>query len=99
MAYNYKSILFNYNSNHKWLQAYVNFIARCKNRKWKQSDGPFELHHIVPKSWGGLNCNENIIKLPILHHIIAHCYFVRFINAFNCFVVDGKLPFSSIRST
>lgn len=26
-------------------------------------------------------------------------YFVRFINDFNCFVVDGKLPFSSILST
>ena len=100
MAYDYKSVLFNYNSNHKWIQAYINFIERCKNRKWKQSDGPFELHHIVPKSWGGLDCNENIIKLPILHHIIAHCYLyhtrdVHMMHAFSHMFVTRNLDFQN----
>lgn len=95
MEYNYKSELFNVKSTsfapnyQKWLQYYIKFIERCKQRKWSENDGPFEIHHIVPRSWDGPNCQENLIKLPILYHMIAHCYLyhtldTRMVHAFSC---------------
>ena len=35
-------------------------------------EGYFELHHIVPKSLGGLDDKSNLIKLTAREHFIAH---------------------------
>lgn len=36
------------------------------------TDEPCELHHIVPKSLGGLNSKTNIVKLTITEHLVCH---------------------------
>lgn len=56
-----------------WLEAYMKFI----NRKMDQQDmliDSFEIHHIIPRSWGGTDEQSNLIKLSYQDHIIAHCY-------------------------
>lgn len=106
MAYNYKDALFNFKSTsftsnyHKWLQYYINFIERCKQYEWTEDDGPFEIHHIVPESWGGPTCEENLIKLPIRYHMIAHCYLyhthdVRMVHAFSHMFITRNLDFQN----
>ena len=34
--------------------------------------GYFEVHHILPKSLGGLNTSDNLVKLTAREHFIAH---------------------------
>lgn len=35
-------------------------------------DGSVELHHIIPVSWGGPDCSNNIVALPVRAHLIVH---------------------------
>lgn len=52
-------------------EIYKNFILRCKSQNIP--DGIyFEKHHIVPRSHGGTDCPENIVKLTFRQHIFAH---------------------------
>lgn len=50
---------------------YDQFISDRKSKEAKIS-GYFERHHILPKSLGGSNCQENIIKLTFKDHVFAH---------------------------
>lgn len=51
---------------------YSEFIA---DRLTKQPSKPeyFEKHHILPKSLGGMNGAENIVRLTARDHYFAHC--------------------------
>ena len=49
---------------------YIKFIESRKNRILKSNY--FEYHHIIPKSLGGLDIDNNIIKLTNREHFIAH---------------------------
>ena len=69
-----------------WINGYINFIKRMKDLNVNPIKG--ENHHIIPKSWGGSDSEDNLIRLSIQHHIIAHVYLMRttdpqMINAFN----------------
>lgn len=44
----------------KYTSCYINIINKAKNRLL---DGYYETHHIVPKSLGGSNLKENLVKL------------------------------------
>lgn len=50
---------------------YKNFIETRKNRTIPEN-AVVEKHHIIPKSMGGNNTNENLIKLTTREHYIAH---------------------------
>jgi len=48
---------------------YDNIVDNAKNRIL---EGYLEAHHIIPKSMGGTNDNENLVKLTAREHYIAH---------------------------
>lgn len=56
-----------------WLDRYVRFIENCQKKDWIQSTNEYlEVHHIIPKSWGGTNDKNNLITFPYRAHVIAH---------------------------
>ena len=48
---------------------YLKFIDSLKGQA---IDGYCEVHHIIPKSFGGDNSKSNLIKLTARQHYIAH---------------------------
>jgi len=51
-------------------QAYDNIILNAKQRATQQE--MCEIHHIVPRSLGGSNKKENLVKLFLREHLICH---------------------------
>ena len=56
-------------NKHYW-QRYKKLIAYCRARKLKAKYT--EMHHIMPKSLGGSDAEQNLIKLSAREHYIAH---------------------------
>ena len=54
--------------NNKYTKWYFNIIQSAKSN----TSGYLEKHHIVPRSLGGNNTNENIAKLTAKQHFICH---------------------------
>jgi len=50
---------------------YENLIESRKNRIFEKDD-VYEIHHIIPKSLGGEDIDENRIKLTPREHFLAH---------------------------
>lgn len=75
--------------NQHYLNRYIYLISR-----WSTIDFGnvrTELHHIIPRSWGGTDVAQNLIRLPIKHHVVAHHILARtgdvhMQNAFNIIV-------------
>lgn len=59
------------NINNKYTKIYFKLIERAKSRTPEYSTY-YEKHHILPKSLGGKNKNDNIVKLTGREHYIAH---------------------------
>ncbi len=55
--------------NKHYFNRYTKYISSLKNQ---HIDGYYELHHIIPKSFGGNNNQENLIKLTARQHFVAH---------------------------
>ena len=54
-------------------QNYIDFIKSRKNKVRAKNDGNYyELHHIIPRSLGGIDCEENLVLLTAREHFIAH---------------------------
>lgn len=53
----------------KYTRTYIRLMDKAKDRA---VDGYFEKHHITPKSLGGDNTKDNIVKLTAREHFIAH---------------------------
>lgn len=53
----------------KYSQWYYNIISRAKSRIL---EGYTETHHIIPRSLGGLDDLENLVKLTAREHYICH---------------------------
>ena len=55
-------------------------MTKAKIRNWSKKTAPeyVELHHIIPKSLGGLNNPENLVCLTAREHCIAHLLLCRF---------------------
>ena len=51
--------------------------AKTENENGKRSLGYFEKHHIQPKSLGGTNDKENLVKLTAREHFICHWLLVK----------------------
>lgn len=61
---------------------YSNIVERAKKETeyGKRSLGYFEKHHILPKSLGGSNDEENLVKLTAREHFICHWLLVKMYN-------------------
>ena len=61
--------------NEHFLIDYVNFINSRPERNLKERDGSkWEVHHVIPKSFGGQNEDSNLIKLELKEHYEAHLF-------------------------
>jgi hypothetical protein len=53
------------------MDKYLKFIEHCKKKKYHSGEY-LERHHIVPRHAGGTNCKDNLIKLSLKDHVLAH---------------------------
>ena len=53
----------------KYSKCYFNIIERARARELEK---PYEVHHIVPRSIGGSNDSNNLVKLTPREHFIVH---------------------------
>lgn len=60
--------------DNKYTKIYFNIIQRAQQRN---INGYFENHHITPRSLGGSNKKENIVKLTAREHFICHLLLIR----------------------
>lgn len=60
----------------KYTRWYYDIIQRAKSRKLP-TDVYIEKHHIVPRSLGGDNQQENIVQLTAKEHFICHMLLVK----------------------
>lgn len=61
----------------KYLQWYYSIVTRAKSRTLP-IDTYVEKHHIVPKSLGGSNAKDNLVKLTAREHFICHLLLPKF---------------------
>lgn len=61
---------------------YDKIIKKAKEEELNglRSLGYFEKHHILPKSLGGSNDKENLVKLTAREHFICHALLIRFLT-------------------
>ena len=55
----------------KYTKWYWNIITNAKARVYNQFDYA-EIHHVIPRSLGGLNTKENLVKLTAKEHFVCH---------------------------
>lgn len=67
-------------NNSKYTKWYMNIIDFAKNRN---IDVYTENHHIIPKSLGGDNSNENLVRLNAREHYICHLLLTKMTNGIN----------------
>jgi hypothetical protein len=60
--------------NNKYTRWYYNIVTNAGSRI---SEGYTEKHHIIPKSCGGSNLKENLVKLTPKEHFICHLLLIR----------------------
>lgn len=60
--------------NNKYLKWYKKIIINRINCPILEGED----HHIIPKSMGGTDCNENIVKLTSREHYICHLCLIKF---------------------
>jgi len=64
----------------KYTRCYYNIVERAKARDLPDY---VETHHIIPKSLGGSNSNDNLVKLTAREHFICHWLLTKMLS-------DGK---------
>jgi hypothetical protein len=57
----------------KYSKWYLLLIEKARIRKLPKETYT-EGHHVIPKSWGGLNTRDNIVRLTAKEHYIAHAF-------------------------
>ena len=58
---------------------YNNLIYRSKNRETLNEE--YEIHHIVPRSFGGEDSENNLVKLTLKEHYFAHYLLYKITNS------------------
>ena len=55
----------------------------CKSRKTRglSKEGGYEIHHILPRSLGGTDDEDNLVKLTHKEHLFAHKLMIKFNNS------------------
>ena len=57
----------------KYSKWYTNLIEKAQARQLSK-EVYTEGHHIIPKSWGGANTKDNIVRLTAKEHYMAHAF-------------------------
>jgi len=60
----------------KYTSWYYNIIANAKSRVIS-SDTYTERHHVIPKSLGGANSKDNLVRLTAREHFICHWLLIK----------------------
>jgi hypothetical protein len=68
--------------NNKYTKWYFNIIDNAKSRIIDEKEY-FEKHHIVPKSIGGSNSQDNLVNLLPKEHFICHLLLTKMLNGIN----------------
>jgi hypothetical protein len=63
--------------NNKYTKIYYQIINRAKDR---DISGYTEKHHIIPKSLGGKNHSDNLVKLTAREHFICHTLLTKMVE-------------------
>lgn len=65
--------------DNKYSRIYDLMIAKCKARGWTKKTAPCytEKHHIMPRSFGGSNEEENLVVFTAREHFISHKLLVK----------------------
>lgn len=63
----------------KYTKCYYNIIERAKSRELPKEIYT-EKHHIIPKSIGGNNSKNNLVKLTAREHFICHWLLTKMVN-------------------
>ena len=63
----------------KYTKWYLSIISNAKNRTLKLEEYG-EIHHILPKSLGGSNDPDNLIKLTAKEHFICHMLLTKMVE-------------------
>ena len=66
--------------DNKYTRWYYNIVTSAKSRIYT---GYTEKHHIIPKSCGGSNSKENLVKLTPKEHFICHLLLTKMVNGHN----------------
>lgn len=66
-------------TENKYLKIYVSLIEKAKARKADETV-LYEIHHIMPRSLGGQDCNENLVNLTLREHFVAHLILVKLVT-------------------
>ena len=64
----------------KYTTCYFNIINQAQHR---QLDSYSESHHIIPKSLGGNNTSENLVRLTPREHFICHLLLTKMVESTN----------------
>ena len=62
----------------RYLKGYYNLINKCKASSRQKGERYYELHHIIPKSFGGSDLEDNLVLLTPKEHYIAHYLLTKF---------------------
>lgn len=65
--------------NNKYYKIYCSLIEKSKSRILKSNE-IFEIHHIQPRSLGGSDKDDNLVKLTLREHYIAHRLLTKFLS-------------------
>lgn len=66
--------MFLLNKYTKWYNSIIN------NARSRNLDGYKEIHHIIPKSLGGSNNKNNLVKLTAREHFVCHLLLIKMVN-------------------
>jgi hypothetical protein len=78
--------------SNKYSKYYYNIVARAKSRTL--AHGTYvEKHHVIPRSLGGSNEPENIVKLTAKEHLICHRLLIRMTTG----IQKSKMAFAAWR--
>jgi|694.fasta_scaffold47273_3 hypothetical protein len=78
--------------SNKYSKYYYNIVSEAKSRILGH-DTYVEKHHIIPRSLGGTNDPENIVKLTAKEHLICHQLLIRMTNG----IQKSKMAFAAWR--
>jgi len=66
-------------THNKYHNTYFKIISRAQQRTLDNSV-KFEVHHVIPRSLGGSDNNDNLVKLTLKEHWVCHRLLVKFLD-------------------
>lgn len=80
--------MFKSNKYSKW---YDSIISHARTHVNCRTTGRYEKHHIIPKSMGGTDDSDNLVKLTPREHFICHLLLIKMTDGRNLFKMVAAL--------